>query len=83
MIRAVSIKNYKAIKSVELPDLQSFHVLVGPNSSGKTTFLDVFDYIKDIMNLGLTKATRLMCSSFTDFTHLGKRVTLDFDFFIR
>jgi predicted ATPase len=38
MIRQIHIQNYKALRDVTL-DLTPFHVLIGPNDSGKTSIL--------------------------------------------
>ena len=40
MITLVEALNYRCLRYISRP-LQPFHVLVGPNASGKTTFLDV------------------------------------------
>jgi predicted ATPase len=39
MIRQIHIENYKALRDVTL-DLTPFHVLIGPNDSGKTSILE-------------------------------------------
>ena len=39
MIRRIHIQNYKALRDVTL-DLTPFHVLIGPNDSGKTSILE-------------------------------------------
>jgi len=36
--------------------LRRFHVLVGPNASGKSTFLDVPAFLGDFLRVGLTGA---------------------------
>jgi predicted ATPase len=47
MIRKLRIKNYKSLKDVEL-ELDKFNVLIGPNASGKSNFLDCFDFVSEI-----------------------------------
>ena len=40
MITLIEALNYRCLRYISRP-LKPFHVLVGPNASGKTTFLDV------------------------------------------
>ena len=44
MIRLVEALNFRCLRYVRQP-LGPFHVLVGPNASGKTTFLDAVAFL--------------------------------------
>ena len=55
MIRRIEALNYRCLRYVSQP-LQNFHVLVGPNASGKSTFLDVVGLVRDILTMGLEDA---------------------------
>ena len=55
MITLVEALNFRCLKYVER-HLSPFHVLVGPNASGKTTFLDVIGFLQDIVSRGLDAA---------------------------
>lgn len=55
MITLVEALNYRCLRYVQVP-LKPFHVLVGPNASGKTTFLDVIGFLSDLVSDGLDKA---------------------------
>ena len=55
MIRRIEVLNYRCLHYVSQP-LQDFHVLVGPNASGKSTFLDVLGLIRDLLTKGLDDA---------------------------
>ncbi|MCZ6681253.1 MAG: AAA family ATPase [Candidatus Poribacteria bacterium] len=55
MILRIEALNYGCLRYVSQP-LQHFHVLVGPNASGKSTFLDVAGLIRDFLTLGLDDA---------------------------
>ena len=55
MIRLVEALNYRCLAYISQP-LSPFHVLVGPNASGKSTFLDVLGLIRDFLTLGLDDA---------------------------
>ena len=55
MITLIEALNYRCLRYVSRP-LGPFHVLVGPNASGKTTFLDVVSFLKDVVSDGLDEA---------------------------
>lgn len=55
MIRLIEALNYRCLRYVRQP-LHPFHVLVGPNASGKTTFLDVVSFLGDLVSDGLEAA---------------------------
>lgn len=48
-IRSVRVKNFKALRDIEMNDIPGFAVLVGANGSGKSTFIEVFDFLKDCL----------------------------------
>lgn len=51
MITLVEALNYRCLRYVQTP-LKPFQVLVGPNASGKTTFLDVIGFLSDLVSSG-------------------------------
>lgn len=48
-IHSVRVKNFKSLKDVHMKDIPNFAVLIGANGSGKTTFIDVFGFLKDCL----------------------------------
>ena len=60
MIRRIEALNYRCLRFVSQP-LQHFHVLVGPNASGKSAFLDVVGLIRDLLTRGLDDAILTRC----------------------
>lgn len=48
MFTRIEALNYRCLRDVSVP-LSRFHVLVGPNASGKTTFLDVIGFMRDLV----------------------------------
>lgn len=57
MFTRIQTLNFRSLKSVNQP-LGHFQALVGPNASGKTTFLDVIGVLSDIVrNRGDVRAT--------------------------
>jgi len=67
MIRRIEAKNYRSLKYMD-QRLDNFHVLVGPNASGKTTFMDVVSFLADIVKLGVDSAIQLRTSNYLDLT---------------
>lgn len=55
MITLVEALNYRCLRYVHRP-LGPFHILVGPNASGKTTFLDAVGFLSGLSAGGLDKA---------------------------
>jgi len=57
MISLVEAVNYRCLRHIRRP-LSPIQVLVGPNASGKTTFLDVIAFLGDLSSSGLQAAFR-------------------------
>lgn len=67
MISRVEALNYRCLRYVSQP-LRPFQILVGPNASGKTTFLEVFAFVSDLLSNGLESAVEERTSNFADLT---------------
>ncbi|SES81480.1 AAA family ATPase [Hymenobacter actinosclerus] len=50
------IKNYRALRDVELRDLMPLTVLIGPNGSGKSTVLDALAFLAEAVSGNLQQA---------------------------
>ena len=48
-IESIRLKNFKAFKNTEMPDIPHFCVLVGANGSGKSTLFQVFAFLKEAL----------------------------------
>lgn len=57
MIRLIEARNFRCLRYVHQP-LSPFHVLVGPNASGKTTFLDVVAFLGRLVSDGVDAAVQ-------------------------
>ena len=55
MITRIQALNYRSLRWVDCP-ISRFEVLVGPNSSGKSSFLDVIALLSDILKVGPVRA---------------------------
>ncbi len=67
MITRVEAVGFRCLRHVS-QSLDAFHVLVGPNASGKTTFLDVVAFLGDLVSGGLEKAVGDRTANFQDLT---------------
>lgn len=65
MITLVETLNFRCLRYIHQP-LGPFHILVGPNASGKTTFLDVISFLSKLVSDGLDAAISDRASSFQD-----------------
>ncbi len=52
-IESLSIKNYRALRDIELKQLKPLTVFLGANGSGKSTFFDVFAFLSECFTVGL------------------------------
>jgi predicted ATPase len=48
-ITSVRVKNFKSLRDVHMRDIPNFAVLIGANGTGKTTFIDVFGFLRDCL----------------------------------
>ncbi len=69
MICLVEALRYRCIRYIRR-DLGNFHILVGPNASGKSTFLDVISFLGDVVREGLEIAVRKRTPNYSDLIWL-------------
>jgi predicted ATPase len=67
MLTLVEALGYRCLRDVRRP-LGPFQILVGPNASGKTTFLDVISFLSDVVSSGPESAVRARTENFADLT---------------
>jgi predicted ATPase len=76
MITLIEALNYRCLKYVK-QDLEPFQILVGPNATGKTTFLDVVGFLGDMVSHGLEYAIAQRVSTPTDLTWWRKEKSFE------
>ncbi len=69
----IQTRAFRCLKSVD-QEFGRFRALVGPNASGKTTFLDVVGFLADLMRArgAVLEAVRARSSNFENLIWLGK-----------
>ncbi len=65
MISLIEALNFRSLRYINQP-LSNFHVLVGPNASGKTTFLDVVAFLGEFVTDGLDAAIEARTQNLED-----------------
>ena len=65
MIRRIQALGYRCLRYVDVR-LDRFHVLVGPNASGKSTLFDVVAFLSDLVEDGLDAAVERRTRNFQD-----------------
>lgn len=77
MIELIQILNYRCLRYINLP-LNRFHVLIGANASGKSTFLDAIQFLSHIINNGIDEAVKSRGTSFDELTFAGNGNDIEF-----
>lgn len=67
-IKRIEVRNFKSFKKLDL-ELGRFNVIVGANASGKSNFVSIFEFIRDIESEGLDNAISQQGSEY--FSNIG------------
>ena len=83
MIVGLTIRNFKGICDITNLSLDAFHVLVGPNGVGKTTFLDAVDFVRDCLVQGPASAVETRhIADFNDLTWLRQGGVIELELWL-
>jgi len=55
-IEYLRVKNYRALRDLELKKITPLTVFLGPNGSGKSTIFDVFAFLSECFSVGLRRS---------------------------
>lgn len=58
-IESLKIKNYRCLQNIEIKNMSAFCVLVGANGTGKSTFFDVFGFLRDALKNNVRQAIQI------------------------
>ena len=76
MITLIEARNFRCLQNIRQPQ-GPFHVLVGPNASGKTTFLDVVAFLGRLVSDGLDAAVSERTNNFEDLLWKGSGASFE------
>jgi predicted ATPase len=65
MIRRIEALSYRCLRDID-QEIGMFHILVGPNASGKSTLLDAVVFLGDLLRDGLEHAVRSRAPNHAD-----------------
>jgi len=54
-IKRIEVRNFKSFEELKI-DLGKFNVIIGANASGKSNFVHIFEFLRDITSSGLDNA---------------------------
>ncbi|MDL1957593.1 MAG: AAA family ATPase [Candidatus Desulfofervidus auxilii] len=57
-IKRIEVKNFKSFKELKI-NLGKFNVIIGANASGKSNFVHIFEFLRDITSSGLDNAVSM------------------------
>lgn len=78
MISSIEVQNFKGFRYLQLSTLKSFHVLAGSNGSGKSSFFEILEFVKDLLTFDINEAvSRRNVGSLRELTfdQLGGKVS--------
>ena len=65
IINRIQVLNYGCLRYVDVP-MDRFHVLIGPNASGKSTLMDAIKFVSDVVRDGVDAAVEQRTANFAD-----------------
>ena len=76
MISSIEVQNFKGFRDLKLTGLGPFHVLAGPNGSGKSSFLEILEFVKDLLLFDIQEAViRRRVSSLRELRFFGGTIS--------
>jgi len=70
-IRKLKLHNFKTFKELDVA-LNDFNVIIGANASGKSNFVNIFKFLRDIKNHGMKNALSMQ-GGFEYLTNIGNQ----------
>ena len=76
----LKVQNFKSFSNIDIK-LGKFNVIIGANASGKSNFIQIFNFLKDIKELGLDNAVSLQggIEHVCNFNEFDKNLMIELD----
>jgi len=70
-IQRIHVENFKSFSELDIK-LSRFHVLIGSNAAGKSNFISIFKFLRDITRHGIVNAIAMQGGSeYLQNTNIG------------
>ena len=70
-IQRIHVENFKSFSELDI-ELSQFHVLIGSNAAGKSNFISIFKFLRDITKHGIINAIAMQGGSeYLQNTNIG------------
>ncbi len=79
MFRYIEVRHYKCLRKINV-ELRPFNILIGPNASGKSTLLDVFQFLQDALESNVEDAVRKRANTLHELVWRQQDVEEGFEF---
>lgn len=79
MIKKIEALYFKGFKHINI-DFNSYNLLVGPNASGKSSLIDIFRFVKDVLSEGPEIAVQKRSASFNELVWKQSKNYFEFVF---
>ena len=77
-IKKIKVTNFKSFDELDVT-LGGFNVLIGANASGKSNFINIFKFIRDLTDSGLNNAISMQGTEYTRNINIGKSKDISFE----
>jgi Predicted ATPase len=82
MIKRIQVSNFKSFENIDIK-LDNFNLLIGANASGKSNFIEIFRFLRDITKHGLDNAISLQGDlEYLQNINIGHSKNLSFKLFL-
>ena len=79
MFRKMEARRFKCLRMVDIR-VRSFNILVGPNASGKSSLLEVFQFLQEALESNVEEAVRRRANSLREIVWRHERPEKGFEF---
>jgi len=81
MFTSIEVRHYKSLRRITV-QLRPFNILIGPNASGKSSLLDVFEFLQDALDTDVVTAVHKRANTLRELVWKHEDAEHGFEFAI-